>query len=127
MNVNEHVAPSGQHYSGRNRIPNIQQFMDQLDAEKKERDAAIDSELKKNKQHKEATDHTNSEKPLRRDLRTVRDPVTGKDVQIRDAKTDFKDVVENPQVRETSIIHCHSGGSWRRLFLILYELDVHPQ
>ena len=35
MNTGDHVAPSGQHYSGTNRVPNIQQFMDQLDAEEK--------------------------------------------------------------------------------------------
>lgn len=98
MNVDEHVVPSGQHYSGRNRVPNIQEFMDQLDAEKKERDAEIDAELKKNGKSKEVHDHKNSEKVARKDLRTVRDPVTGKDVQIRDVKTDYKETVENPQV-----------------------------
>lgn len=98
MNGDEHVVPSGQHYSGRNRVPNIQQFMDQLDQEKKERDAAIDSELTNSKHGKEVQDHRNAEKPARNDLRTVRDPVTGKDVQIRDAKTDFKQVVENPMM-----------------------------
>jgi hypothetical protein len=98
MNVKDHVVPSGQHYSGRNRVPNIQQFMDQLDAEKKERDATIDAQLKQNKQHKEVSDHQNAEKPRRKDMRTVRDPVTGKDVQIQDVQTDFKEAVENPQV-----------------------------
>lgn len=99
MNIDDHVVPSGQHYSGRNRVPNIQQFMSQLDAEKRERDAAIDAQLKQNKQSIEAKDHANSEKPSKKDMRTVRDPVTGKDVQIQDVKTDFKEVVENPQVR----------------------------
>ncbi|KAG5979294.1 hypothetical protein E4U55_005324 [Claviceps digitariae] len=99
MNVDEHVLPSGQHYSGQNRVPNIQQFMDQLDREKQERDAAIDADLEKNKkQGHEAQDHKNAERAARKDLRTVRDPVTGKDVQIRDVKTDFQDVVENPQM-----------------------------
>lgn len=100
MDANEHVVPSGAHYSGRNRVPNIQEFMQQLDADKRERDAAIDAELMKNNKNKDVKEHTNAEKPQRKDLRTVRDPVTGKDVQIRDAKTDFKDVVENPQVWE---------------------------
>jgi hypothetical protein len=99
MNVNDHVVPSGQHYSGRNRVPNIQQFMDQLDLQKKERDAEIDAHLKKNGKNKEVADHTNSEMPKSKDTRTVRDPVTGKDVQIRDAKMDFKEAVDNPQVR----------------------------
>ena len=98
MNVNAHVVPSGQHYSGRNRVPNIQQFMEQLDKEKKERDAAIDADLRKNKQSKEVKDHQNTEKPTRKDLRTVRDPVTGKDVDIRDAQMDFKEAADNPQV-----------------------------
>ncbi|KAG5938542.1 hypothetical protein E4U59_003698 [Claviceps monticola] len=100
MNVDEHTVPSGQHYSGRNRVPNIQQFMDQLDQEKKDRDAAIDADLKaNNKQHgHEVQDHKNAERTARKDLRTVRDPVTGKDVQIRDAKTSFKDVVDNPKM-----------------------------
>lgn len=106
MNGDEHVVPSGQHYSGRNRVPNIQQFMDQLDQEKKERDAAIDSEMTNRKHGKEVQDHRNAEKPARNDLRTVRDPVTGKDVQIRDAKTDFKQVVENPMVSEAQSHDC---------------------
>ncbi|OAA44286.1 meiotically up-regulated protein [Metarhizium rileyi] len=98
MNVDDHVVPSGQHYSGRNRVPNIQQFMDQLDTEKKDRDAAIDAQPKGNKKHKEVTDHKKPETPLRKDLRTVRDPVTGKDVQIRDAKTDYAEAAENPKL-----------------------------
>ncbi|KND92783.1 hypothetical protein TOPH_02686 [Tolypocladium ophioglossoides CBS 100239] len=98
MNVDDHMVPSGQHYSGRNRVPNIQQFAEQLDTEKKERDAAMDQELKKNKTSKEAQDHRNVEKPKRKDLRTVRDPVTGKDVGIRDAQTDFKEAADDPQV-----------------------------
>lgn len=98
MNVDDHVVPSGQHYSGRNRVPNIQQFMEQLDAQKKDRDAEIDQELKKNRTSKEAQDHQNAEKPKRKDLRTVRDPVTGRDVGVRDAQTDFKEAADNPQV-----------------------------
>ncbi|KAM4066884.1 C2 domain-containing protein [Hirsutella rhossiliensis] len=98
MDVDEHVMPAGQHYSGRNRVPNIQQFVQQLDADKKKRDAAIDADLKQNNLSSEAKDHRNEEKPRRRDLRTVRDPVTGKDVDIQDAKTDYKEAVDNPQL-----------------------------
>jgi hypothetical protein len=43
MNTQEQVYPSGQHYSARNKIPNIKQFVESLDAEKKARDAQIDS------------------------------------------------------------------------------------
>jgi hypothetical protein len=99
MNINEHVAPSGrQHYSGRNRVPNIQQFVEQLDAQKRDRDAAIDEELKRNNQAGEAQDHKNAKPVKRKDTRTVRDPVTGKDVEIRDADLDYKKAVEDPQV-----------------------------
>lgn len=98
MNVDEHVVPSGgQHYSATNRVPNIQQYMEQLDQQKKERDAEIDAELKKNKKHGEVKDHRN-ELEKKKGYRTVRDPVTGKDISIRDTDMDFKEVVENPQV-----------------------------
>ncbi|KAG6009389.1 hypothetical protein E4U43_008734 [Claviceps pusilla] len=124
MNTDEHVVPSGQHYSGQNRVPNIQQFMDQLDQEKKERDAAIDADLKKNRIHgHEVQEHKNAERAARKDLRTVRDPVTGKDVQIRDVKTDYKDVVENPQLSvpnenlgkptTVTVSHNQSGEEYR--------------
>ncbi len=102
MNETEHVA--GQHYSGRNRVPNIQEFMRQLDAEKKERDAAIDADLKKNKAAGEVKPHKNEKSPAKKDTRTVRDPVTGKDVEIRDTDLDFEEAAERPQVR--SCLHC---------------------
>ncbi|KAM5348642.1 hypothetical protein ACJ41O_008466 [Fusarium nematophilum] len=98
----EQVVPSGQqHYSAQNRVPNIHQFMEQLDQNKKARDAAIDEELKQNKVHGETKDHKNERAEAarrKRDTRKVRDPVTGKDVDIRDTDMDFSDVVENPQL-----------------------------
>lgn len=97
MDENGHVA--GQHYSGRNRVPNIQEFMAQLDTQKKERDAAIDSQLKKNKAAGEIQPHQNEKSPSKKDTRTVRDPVTGKDVEIRDNDMDFEEATERPQVR----------------------------
>lgn len=99
MNVDEHVAPSGgQHYSGRNRVPNIHEFMEQLDKEKKERDAEIDGQLKQNKAHKEVRDHKNDHQAKKEKSRTVRDPVTGKDVEIRDTKLSYEDAVDDAQV-----------------------------
>jgi hypothetical protein len=103
MNVDEHVAPSGaQHYSGRNRVPNIQEFMTRLDAEKKERDAAIDADLKRNKGN-EVKPHENDMK-ARKGMRKVRDPVTGKDVEIQDTHISYKDAVEDPQVCHQPIV-----------------------
>lgn len=106
MNSKDHVVPSGQHYSGRNRIPNIQEFMAQLDREKQERDAQIDARLKENASHGEAQEHQQrDEKSDRKDARWVRDPVTGKDVQIRDAKMDFAKAADDPQVRELALTY----------------------
>jgi hypothetical protein len=100
MNVDNHVVPSGkQHYSATNKVPNIHEFMAQLDSEKKQRDAAIDADFKKNKNSNEVKPHSNDSKPSKKDTRTVRDPVTGKDVDIRDVKLSYEDAVENPQVR----------------------------
>ena len=98
MNTDEHVVPSGQHYSGTNRVPNIQEFIHRLDRQKKQRDAEIDEQLKANKANGDAKDHT-PEKRRPKKTRTVRDPVTGKDVEIEDASIDFKSVVDNPMVR----------------------------
>ncbi|KAF4916879.1 Meiotically up-regulated gene 190 protein [Colletotrichum viniferum] len=111
MNIDEHQLPTGgQHYSGRNRIPNVHEFMAQLDKEKRERDAALDAEDKKIKQEQRQhhqNGHTGDAKAhvpekdhryRKRKTKTVRDPVTGKDVEIENANEDFKQVVENPQI-----------------------------
>ncbi|KAM0454938.1 hypothetical protein ACHAPV_008079 [Trichoderma viride] len=96
MNVDDHPMPSG-HYSARNRVPNVQEFMQRLDAEKKQRDAEIDNQLKSNKRNPDVKLHKN-ELLEKRGQRKVRDPVTGKDVEIRDADMDFEEAVENPQM-----------------------------
>ncbi|KAK1248022.1 hypothetical protein MKX07_000910 [Trichoderma sp. CBMAI-0711] len=98
MNVNEPAVGSGsQPYSARNRVPNVQEFMQRLDADKKKRDAEIDAELKRNRRNPDVKTHCN-ELEKKKGTRTVRDPVTGKDVEIRDADMDFTEAVENPQL-----------------------------
>ncbi|CAG1981507.1 unnamed protein product [Fusarium graminearum] len=95
------VPSAGQHYSGRNRVPNVKEFMDQLDQNKKQRDAEIDQQLNQNNIKGETKDHKqNRAEAIRnqKDVRMVRDPVTGKDVGIRDADFDYKEAVENPQM-----------------------------
>lgn len=82
-NIQEKVVPSGQHYSGTNRIPNIKQFMDSLDSEKKRRDAQIDAQLLNrarpgDKPSGEVSEHTASEATGGKRRRIVTDPVTGK-------------------------------------------------
>ncbi|KAK3372822.1 hypothetical protein B0T24DRAFT_593084 [Lasiosphaeria ovina] len=90
METQETVYPSGQHYSGRNRIPNIKQFVEGLDRQKKHRDAQIDKQNqngtangKANSNTDGARDHIPTQK-TGKNRRTIRDPVTGKDVEIED-------------------------------------------
>jgi chromatin remodeling complex protein RSC6 len=105
----EKIIPN--HYSGRNRVPNIKEFVQRLDRDKSKRDAVIDAELdrqqdqekdqeKQMKGHSSRHDAKDHEPAFSKSkhTRTVRDPVTGKDVQIEDVSTDFKSVVDNPMV-----------------------------
>ena len=91
-NPDEAVYPSGQPYSGTNRVPNIKQFVHGLDRDKKRRDAKIEQEqaqqeqqrqLQLNSQSGESIDHIPTTKSGK-NRRTIRDPVTGKDVEIED-------------------------------------------
>lgn len=88
---------SGKPWSGNNPIPNIQQFVANLDKDKRERDRQIDEE---NRQQKQAggkvTPHVNDTTPKSR--KTVRDPTTGKDVDIEDVDKKFVKSVEDPKV-----------------------------
>lgn len=97
MEQQEHKAPAG-HYSGTNRIPNIKQFMEGLDKDKKERDAKIDAEQKEHKTDEGEVKAHHNEKPKGNNRRTVRDPVTGKDVEIDDIGPDMVKAVDDPHV-----------------------------
>lgn len=102
MNTNQKVYPSGQHYSGANRIPNIKQFVESLDKEKRERDAQIDADLKKNKGNGEARAHVpTDQRKASKNRRTVRDPTTGKDVEIEDIGEHHMKSAEEPMVSLT--------------------------
>jgi Ca2+-dependent lipid-binding protein len=88
-------APGG-HYSGRNRIPNIQEFVASLDRDKRERDAQIDASLKSNNNSQGVHEHQPEQK--KRKGKVVSDPVTGREVEIADADLDFESAVENPML-----------------------------
>ena len=89
---------SGKPWSGANPIPNIQQFVANLDKDKSSRDAEIDAKAAKRQQGDgDVTAHQN-EKPSGK-LKTVTDPTTGKDVQIEDVGKDFMKEVDDPKVR----------------------------
>lgn len=102
MSHQETVLPSGQHYSGANRIPNIKQFIESLDREKAERDAQIDASLNKNRRAGEVTEHQETSRRGGKNRRTVRDPVTGKDVEIDDIDSSYVKSAQDPQVRSIS-------------------------
>lgn len=104
METEEKTYPSGQHYSGRNRIPNIKQFVEGLDRDKKIRDAEIDKQQQSpnplavlNGRGGEAIDHIPTQKPGK-NRRTVRDPITGKDVEIEDIDSKHLKTTEQPMV-----------------------------
>jgi hypothetical protein len=100
MDQQETVVPSGQHYSGTNRIPNIKQFMESLDRDKKNRDQKIDSEQQARSQINAtgAQDHQQTDRKAGKNRRTVRDPVTGKDVEIEDMDKNMLKNSDNPVV-----------------------------
>ncbi len=96
MDTQEKVYPSGQHYSGQNRIPNIKQFMEGLDADKKTRDAKIDMQ-ETNRKSGEVKDHVQSQRHGK-NPREVRDPVTGQDIEIADIDSRHMKAAKNPMV-----------------------------
>lgn len=96
---NETVVPSTKNYAGNNRIPNIKQFVENLDKEKRERDAKIDRDLRQSGRTSEAVQHQSDERKVCKNLRTVRDPVTGNDVEIDDADHSIMKLGQDPKVR----------------------------
>lgn len=99
----------GAHYSGTNKIPTIHKFLENLDRDKKHRDAEIEEQKGIAEQEKNdtttaaatisgVTPHQNA-LPQKEGQKTVTDPVTGKDVVIEDAHKDNLDLVDNPIVK----------------------------
>lgn len=98
----------GGHYSARNPIPNIQKFIENMDSDKKERDARIDADLRAKQQSGgEAKDHVQGQPTgVEGTRKEVTDPTTGKSVTIEDVNADFMKAVKEPQVRARS----HTAG-----------------
>lgn len=110
MDTQETRVPGGQPYSGTNRIPNIKQFMERLDHEKKDRDAQIDAQMKqKQAQSKpnpdsDVKEHKDVQRRQGKNARTVRDPVTGKDVVIDDIDDSMLKAAKDPHVSMSFLI-----------------------
>jgi hypothetical protein len=97
MSNNNKKGPGG-HYSGTNPIPNIQKFVQSLDADKRERDARIDEQTKAKKTQDGVVDHQPSPTGKSGTRKKVTDPTTGRDVEIEDVNEDFLKAVDSPIV-----------------------------
>ncbi|ROW17113.1 hypothetical protein VPNG_01189 [Cytospora leucostoma] len=121
MSTQQTAAPAGGHYSGHNRIPNIKQFMENLDRDKKDRDAKIDSTTTGKG---EVQPHATHAQKQGNNRRTVRDPVTGQDVEIDDVDKATVEATRDPHLfvpnanlgKDTPIKtdHTQSGEEYRR-------------
>jgi hypothetical protein len=95
---NDHKKDPGSHYSGTNPIPNIQRFIANLDAHKKEQNEKINREMKEREGRGEAVPYVERPDEAAGASKRVTDPTTGNQVQIEDVNEDFIKRVENPVV-----------------------------
>lgn len=88
----------GGYYSGRNKVPNIQQFVENLDKDKRERDKHIEEERREKEAHArgEARPHKPQQYTVKESQKTVTDPVTGKEVLIEDVNESMMKQVQDP-------------------------------
>lgn len=108
----------GEHWSGGNRIPTVQKFIEHLDSDKKERDRRIDEENQARKQRAqtskdqgkdgeqyggEAQSHQARE-VTQANIRTVTDPTTGRDIGVEDQDETSMKTVKDPKVRKALFI-----------------------
>ncbi|WPH03183.1 meiotically up-regulated protein [Acrodontium crateriforme] len=93
--LQQQTAPTG-HYSGRNKIPTVNELLAKLDKDKKERDRQIDEQRNSSPQTNEGVkDHVNEVK-AKAGQKSVTDPVTGNQVIIEDVNKEMMNQVENP-------------------------------
>lgn len=95
-------APGG-YYSGKNKIPDIKTFIQNLDKDKKDRDVKLEELRKLEKQAggpgtSDAQAHKETKAAKPGTLKTVHDPTTQQEVQIEDVDKDFMKAAENPQL-----------------------------
>lgn len=86
---------SGKPWSGNNKIPNINEFVANLDKSKADRDKAIDQDTEPSTVDK-VIPHRN-EKPKAKG-KEVTDPVTGKQIVIADVGKEYIKRADNPTV-----------------------------
>lgn len=106
----QQTAPGG-HYSGHNPIPTVKQFIENLDKDKKNRDAQLDEQAAASKQAQKsgqktgqnavdggAQPHRNQKKSVEGTETTVTDPTTGNQVTIADVDKTMMSEVEDPHL-----------------------------
>lgn len=105
--ADETVHVPGAHYSGKNKIPTVNQFIERLDRDKKERDKQIDEQQRANKtqatpkkqqQDGDAVEHQEQELAVKGSQKKVKDPTTGREVVIEDVNQNTMENVKNPMV-----------------------------
>ncbi|CAD0084528.1 unnamed protein product [Aureobasidium vineae] len=93
-------APGG-HYSGSNKIPTINQFIERLDRDKVTRDKQIEEQKKAQISQKngDAVPHQQSSGlHAKENQQKVTDPTTGKEVVIEDVNKEMVDAAKNPML-----------------------------
>jgi hypothetical protein len=93
---------SGKPWSGRNTIPNIQQFVESFDKGKTERDSHIDRQHRSTRSDNDIV-RPHKNEPPRTKGKTVTDPVTGNQVVIENIGKDFMKTVDDPMVWRISL------------------------
>lgn len=97
------TAPGG-HYSGQNKIPTVNQFLERLDKDKKERDKQIDQQNRQKpnqsrQQDGDAIPHHEQNLAVKGSQKKVQDPTTGREIVIEDVNKETMENAKNPMVR----------------------------
>ena len=99
----------GEHWSGSNPIPTIQNFIEHLDRDKRERDQKIDEEnrIKAEKRlhvppeqwsDKESDEQSQEIPKSKLNYRKVTDPTTGREIAVEDMGKEAMDRAKQPRV-----------------------------
>ncbi|KAL9082833.1 MAG: hypothetical protein Q9159_006164 [Coniocarpon cinnabarinum] len=101
----EQVQVPGGHYSGKNKIPTINQFLERLDRDKAQRDQQIEAQNKAKKSgQKESSEQDGDAVPHKDELpvtgaqKKVKDPTSGREVVIEDVDKEMMKNVKNPML-----------------------------
>lgn len=94
---NQQAGAAG-HWSGKNKIPTIGEFVQRLDADKKQRDQRIDQRQKQGQGGSDAKPHKAAKQESSSHQQTVTDPTTGHQVVVGEVNQEFMDRAADPQL-----------------------------